>query len=51
MREVKRRRLEAKGGKIGSVQEFAELKLRLAASLRERRRRRNFTQTKFARLL
>ena len=54
MREEKRRRLEAKGWKVGSAQEFLrltdeeteyiELKLRLGASLRELRRRRRFTQ-------
>lgn len=48
MREVKRKRLEAKGWKIGSVQEFLnlspeevayiELKLKLADRLREQRR-------------
>lgn len=61
MREEKRRRLEAKGWKVGSAQEFLrltddeaayiDLKLRLAASLRERRERRNLTQTELARLL
>jgi len=61
VREEKRRRLEAKGWKVGSAQEFLrltdeeaayiDLKLRLAASLRERRERRNLTQTELARLL
>ena len=61
MREEKRRRLEAKGWRVGSVQDFLrltdeetayiELKVRLAASLRGRRQRRNFTQTRLAKLL
>ena len=61
MREVKRRRLEAKGWKVGSAQEFLkltgeeaayiDLKVRLAASLRERRQRRSFTQADLAKLL
>ena len=61
MREEKRKRLEAKGWKVGSVQEFLglsneeaayiELKLRLAASLREFRRRRRLTQADLAKLL
>lgn len=61
MREEKRRRLEAKGWKVGSTQEFLrltdeeaayiELKLRLAENLRERRRRARLTQVDLARLL
>jgi len=61
VRKAKRRRLEAKGWKVGSVQDFlgltdeeatyVDLKLRLAASLRERRQHRGLTQTEFARLL
>ena len=61
MREEKRRRLEAKGWRVGSVQDFLrltdeetayiELKVRLAANLRKRRQRRNFTQTRLAKLL
>lgn len=61
MREEKRRRLEAKGWKIGTAREFLgltdeettyiELKLRLAASLRERRRQRGMTQADLAALL
>lgn len=61
MREEKRRKLEAKGWKVGSTQEFLrltdeeaayiELKLRLAESLRERRWRRGLTQVDLARLL
>ncbi len=54
MRKEKRKTLEAKGWKVGSVKEFLqlsdeeaayiELKLRLAESLRERRQRRHITQ-------
>ena len=54
MREDKRRRLEAKGWKVGTAQEFLhlsteeaayiDLKARLATGLRERRRRRSLTQ-------
>ena len=61
MREEKRRRLEAKGWKVGSVKEFLqlsdeeaayiELKLRLAESLRDRRQRRHITQVELARAL
>lgn len=61
MREEKRRRLEARGWKVGSTQEFLrltdeeaayiELKLRLAESLRKRRRRRRLTQVDLARLV
>jgi len=61
VREEKRRRLEAKGWRVGSVQDFLrltdeetayiELKVRLAANLRKRRQRRNFTQAKLARFL
>ena len=58
MRDMKRRRLEAKGWKVGTAKEFlglseeegayVELKLRLADSLKERRRRRHMTQVAFA---
>ena len=61
MREEKRRRLEAKGWKIGTAQEFlrltaeeaayVELKVRLAMGLREWRRRRNLTQAELAKRL
>lgn len=61
MREEKRRRLEAKGWKIGTAQEFlnlsaeeaayVDLKARLATGLRERRRRRSLTQADLARRL
>ena len=58
MREEKRRRLEARGWKIGTAQEFLrlsaeeaayiDLKVRLATSLRERRRRGSLTQADLA---
>ena len=58
MRDAKRRRLEAKGWKFGSAQEFLrlsaeeaayiDLKTRLAIGLRERRRRRSLTQADLA---
>ena len=61
MREEKRRRLEAKGWKIGTAQDFlrlsaeeaayVDLKVRLARSLRDRRRRRSLTQTDLAKRL
>lgn len=61
MRDAKRKRLEAKGWRIGDAREFLgltdeeaayiELKLRLASSLRVRRRRRRLTQAELARLL
>lgn len=61
MRDVKRRRLEAKGWRVGSAKEFLalsdqeaeyiELKLKLAESLREKRRRRRMGQTDLARLV
>ena len=61
MREEKRRRLEAKGWRFGTAQEFlqlsdeeaayVDLKARLATSLRARRRRRSLTQADLARRL
>ena len=61
MREEKRRRLEAKGWKIGTAQEFlrlsaeeaayVDLKVRLATGLRDRRRRRKLTQADLAKRL
>ena len=61
MREEKRRRLEAKGWKIGTAQEFLRLsaeeaayvalKVRLATGLRARRRRQNLTQADLAKRL
>ena len=61
MREGKRRRLEAKGWRVGTVREFldlsaeeaayVEVKVRLATGLREWRRRRNLTQAGLAKQL
>jgi DNA-binding XRE family transcriptional regulator len=61
VREEKRRRLEAKGWRFGTTQTFlrlsdeeaayVDLKARLAAGLRERRRRRSFTQADLAKRL
>jgi hypothetical protein len=61
MREKKRKRLEAKGWKVGSAAEFLdltpeemayiELKLRFAESLRKHRQRRKLTQIDVARLI
>jgi predicted transcriptional regulator len=61
MRDEKRRRLEARGWKVGTTKEFlqltadeaayVELKVRLAMGLREWRRRRRLTQGELARRL
>jgi DNA-binding XRE family transcriptional regulator len=61
VRDEKRRRLEAKGWKVGTAQEFlrltaeeaayVELKVRLAVGLREWRRRQNLTQAELAKRL
>jgi DNA-binding XRE family transcriptional regulator len=61
VREEKRRRLEAKGWKVGTAQEFlrlsaeeaayVELKVRLAMGLREWRQRRKLTQAALAKRL
>jgi len=61
MRESKRKRLEAKGWRVGNAADFlslspeeaayVELKLRLADRLKERRRRRTLTQNELARLV
>ncbi len=61
MHEDKRRRLEAKGWKVGTAREFlrltaeeaayVELKVRLAMGLRDWRRSRNLTQAELARRL
>lgn len=61
MRDDKRRRLEAKGWRVGSAKEFLglsdqeaeyiELKLKLAESLREKRRQRRMGQTDLAKLV
>ncbi len=58
MRKSKRARLEKKGWKVGTVEEFLdlspeeaayiEMKLRLGQSLRTRRRRRRWTQAELA---
>ena len=61
MDKTKKRRLEKKGWKIGSVDEFLtltpdesayiELKLELSKSIRQRRQHKNLTQMQMARLL
>ncbi len=61
MRKEKRERLEAKGWRVGSVDEFLELspeeaayiemKLRLSENLRLRRRRKKLSQTAFAAMI
>ena len=58
MREEKRKKLEAKGWRVGSVTDFlglapdeelyVQLKLRLAGGLKQRRVRRRLTQTQLA---
>jgi transcriptional regulator with XRE-family HTH domain len=61
MNDAKRRKLEAKGWRFGSAQEFLglsdeeaeiiELKLKLARSLKERRLKRRMGQTQVAKLV
>ena len=61
MRKTKKERLEKKGWKVGSVDEFLdltseelayiEMKLRLSENLRKRRRRRNLSQVELAKLI
>lgn len=61
MRRNTKERLEKKGWRFGTTQEFlglsdeeaayVELRLRLAGNLRQRRQRRNLSQTELARLL
>lgn len=61
MRRSKKKRLEARGWKVGTAQEFlglsdeesayVELRLLLADSLRHRRQKRNLSQTDLAKLL
>jgi hypothetical protein len=61
MREPKRKRLEAKGWKVGSVEEFlqlspeesayVELRLKLSDGLRKRRQQQNLTQVELAKLV
>jgi len=61
MRADKKRRLEAKGWKVGSTNEFLQLtdeesayidlKMRLAEGLRDRRQRNRLSQVQLARML
>jgi len=61
MRRSKRRQLERKGWRVGSTQEFlelseeeaayVELRLRLADSLKNRRKKQNLSQAALARLI
>ena len=61
MHKRKKQRLEAKGWRVGSAQEFlglsdeesayVELRLRLAESLRARRQKRKLSQSDLARML
>jgi ribosome-binding protein aMBF1 (putative translation factor) len=61
MRDEKRKRLEAKGWRIGNAKEFLglspeedayiEVKLKLAEAIRQRRRRRQLTQVDLAKML
>ncbi len=61
MRRARRDRLEKKGWKVGTVQDFlglsaaeaayVELRLRLADSLKRRRRQKHLSQTEAARLI
>ncbi len=61
MREDKKRRLEAKGWKVGSAKEFLrlsdeesayiDLKMRLADGLRDRRQRNRLSQVQLASML
>jgi len=61
MRKAKKERLEKKGWKVGSADEFLELtpeesryidlKVRLSDSLRRRRKRRRLSQVQFAKLI
>ena len=61
MRRSKKQKLEKRGWRFGTAQEFlglsdeeaayVDLRLRLAESLKDRRTRRNLTQTEVARLI
>jgi len=61
MRPSKKQKLERKGWRVGTVRDFlglsedeaayVELRLRLADSLKNRRRKQNLTQTAFAKLI
>jgi len=60
-KQSKRKKLESKGWKIGTTEEFLqltpeeseyiEIKLNLSKSLKERRQRKNMTQEDLARLI
>jgi ribosome-binding protein aMBF1 (putative translation factor) len=61
MRSTKKERLQKKGWKVGSVEEFLdlspeesayiEMKLRLSESLRNRRKRRRLSQVQLAKMI
>jgi len=61
MRRSKKRKLEKKGWKVGTAKEFlglsdeeaayVELRVRLAESLRDRRKRKKLTQAEVAKLI
>ena len=61
MKKAKRQKLESKGWKVGSAQDFLrlsdeeaayiEMKLALSEKLKERRQRKKMTQTELARLV
>jgi len=61
MKQSKRKKLETKGWKIGTAEEFLqltpeeseyiEIKLNLSKNLKERRQRKNMTQEDLARLI
>ncbi len=61
MRKTKKERLEKKGWKVGTAEEFLdlspeesahiEMKLRLSENLRRRRRRRRLSQVQLAKLI
>lgn len=61
MRETKKRRLEARGWRVGTTREFldlapdeaayVELRLRLAEGLKQRRLGKKLTQTEFAKVV
>src|SRR3989304_1843740 len=61
MNKAKRKRLESKGWKVGTVEEFLglspeesayiELKLKLSESLKRYREQRNLTQTQLAQIV
>lgn len=61
MKQSKRKKLESKGWKIGTIEDFLqltpeeseyiEIKLNLSKNLKERRQRKNMTQEDLARLI